>query len=194
MEIILKHHYFGFSDPFLYLPDFDSLKYTEWFILVFETQMNHFMDEQKLQISMDQVFLILDTERLLSGLPRAFSSPRWTAPALSACPGRRGVPSLWSFLWPSSGSAQTGPHLSCTEDSTSGLTTPDEVSPAQHRGTGSPPSLPASHSAFDAAQDIVDFLGCECMLWAHLYFPIHQYPKSSLAWLCSILTSSSLYW
>jgi len=98
MEIILKHHYFGFSDPFLYLPDFDSLKYTEWFILVFETQMNHFMDEQKLQISMDQVFLILDTERLLSGLPRAFASLVWTASALLACPHRGGVPSLRSFL------------------------------------------------------------------------------------------------
>ena len=36
-------------------------------------------------------------------------------PALSACPHREGVPSLGSFLWPSSAHTPAGPHLSCTE-------------------------------------------------------------------------------
>ena len=54
----------------------------------------------------------LDTERLFSGLPAAFSSPGWAAPALSACPHRGCAPSLGSFLWPSSGCTPTGLCLS----------------------------------------------------------------------------------
>ena len=58
---------------------------------------------------------------------------------LSDCCHRRGVPSLGLFSWPSSGHATTGPHLSCTEDSTSGCSIPGETSPAQSRGAGLPP-------------------------------------------------------
>ena len=67
-----------------------------------------------------------------------------TTPALSACSHRRGIPSLGSFLWPSSGCAPTGPCLSCTEDSTPGYITPGEVSPAQGRGDHLP--HPAGHA------------------------------------------------
>ena len=47
---------------------------------------------------------------------------------LSASPCRRGIQSLGSFLWAST-SSPVGPHLSYTEDSTSGCSTPGEVSP-----------------------------------------------------------------
>ena len=83
----------------------------------------------------------LDIKRSLSGLPRALSSPGWTAPDLSACPHREGVPSIGSFLWSSSGCSLTGPHLSCTEDFTPRHSMPGEVSPAQSRGAESPPSI-----------------------------------------------------
>ncbi|KAK4810201.1 hypothetical protein QYF61_011795 [Mycteria americana] len=36
---------------------------------------------------------------------------------------------------------------------------------------------PAGHAAFDAAQDMVGFLGCECTLLAHVQLFIHQYPQ-----------------
>ncbi|KAK4830181.1 hypothetical protein QYF61_008972 [Mycteria americana] len=36
---------------------------------------------------------------------------------------------------------------------------------------------PAGHAAFDAAQDTVGFLGCECTLSAHVQLFIHQYPQ-----------------
>ena len=78
-----------------------------------------------------------DTERLLAGLPGAFSSPGSTAPAISACPHRESVPSLGSFLWLSSGHA---PQLSCTEDSTSGCSMPGKITPARSRRAGSSPS------------------------------------------------------
>ena len=55
----------------------------------------------------------LDTDRLLSGHLTAFSSSGCTAPALSACSHRRGVPSLGSFLWLSSGCAPAGLCLFC---------------------------------------------------------------------------------
>ena len=77
-------------------------------------------------------------ERPLSGLPGAFSCPDWTAPAPSACPCREGFPSLGSFLWLLSGSAPTGSHLYCMEDSMSGRSTPGEASPMQSRKAGSP--------------------------------------------------------
>ena len=43
---------------------------------------------------------LLHIERPLSGHLRTFSSPGSTAPALSACPHRRGVPFLRSFCGP----------------------------------------------------------------------------------------------
>ncbi|KAK4822221.1 hypothetical protein QYF61_011862, partial [Mycteria americana] len=36
---------------------------------------------------------------------------------------------------------------------------------------------PAGHAAFDAAQDMVGFLGCEHTLQAHVQLFIHQYPQ-----------------
>lgn len=56
-----------------------------------------------------------------------------TASALSSCPCRRCVPSLGSFLQPFSHRAPTGPHLSSTEDSTSGRSIPGEVSQCKQR-------------------------------------------------------------
>ena len=50
-----------------------------------------------------------------------------------------GVPSLGSFLWPSSGRSPTAPRLSCTEHSPSGCSAPGEVS--QHGAEGQIPSL-----------------------------------------------------
>lgn len=44
----------------------------------------------------------LSTERLQKRVTEAFSSPDGANPTLSAFPSRRGVPSFWSFLWPSS--------------------------------------------------------------------------------------------
>jgi len=40
---------------------------------------------------------------------------------------------------------------------------------------------PAGHVAFDAAQDKVGFLGCECTLVAHVQLFIHQYPQVLLS-------------
>ena len=41
------------------------------------------------------------------------------------------------------------------------------------------PLCPAGHISFDAAQDMVDFLGCEGTLLAHVQLPIQQYiPRS----------------
>jgi len=47
---------------------------------------------------------------------------------LSACPHSRGVLSLRSLLWPSSGRTPTNPRLSCTEGSTYGCSSPGEAS------------------------------------------------------------------
>ena len=35
----------------------------------------------------------------------------------------------------------------------------------------------ADHASFDAAQDMVCFLGCEGTVLAHVQLPIHQYPQ-----------------
>ena len=76
----------------------------------------------------------LDSEMPLSGPLGTLFSLGCTAPALSGCPHRRGVPSIGPFLWPSSGCTQTVLCLSCTEDSISGRSTPCEASPSQSRG------------------------------------------------------------
>jgi len=49
----------------------------------------------------------LDTQGLVSGLPGAFSSLGFTAPAVSF-PFKGGIPSLESFLWPFFGCTPTG--------------------------------------------------------------------------------------
>ena len=61
-------------------------------------------------------------------------SPGWRASVLSACPHRSGVPSLVSFLWPSSRQTPPGLCLSCTAARCGVLSTPGEASPVQSRG------------------------------------------------------------
>ena len=82
-----------------------------------------------------------DSGRLLSGLPGVFSSPGWMGPALSACPYRRGVSPLGSFLWPSIRCAPTSPCFSSNENFTFRCSTLGEVSPVQSGGAGPPPSI-----------------------------------------------------
>ena len=52
----------------------------------------------------------------------------------------------------------------------------------QHRAEGQD-HLPhsAGHTALDAAQDTVGFLGCEDTILAHIQLPIHQYPQVSFS-------------
>ncbi|PKU41108.1 hypothetical protein llap_8578 [Limosa lapponica baueri] len=38
-------------------------------------------------------------------------------------------------------------------------------------------SRPAGHASFDAGQDVVGFLGCQCTLLAHVEVLIHQHPQ-----------------
>ena len=59
-------------------------------------------------------------------------------PQFSAFLQRRGVPSLWSFLWPSSGPAPTGPCVSCAGHPRAGCRTPGGVSQKQSRERESP--------------------------------------------------------
>ena len=73
------------------------------------------------------------------------------SPALSLS-SQGGFPSLRSFLWPFYGCAPTAPYLTCTEDSTSGRSTPSETS--QPRGAD-PLPRPAGRAAPDAAQGTV---------------------------------------
>lgn len=123
---------------------------------------------------------LLDTERVLSGLPRAFS--------------RLNSPSSFSLSsqgrCSSSEHTATGPCLSCTEDSTSGCSNPDKVSPAQSKGAGSLPLLCWPW-----------FFGCSTRcgwlseLWMHIagsclacHPPVYASP------FCSVVLSPSLYW
>ena len=127
----------------------------------------------------------INTERLLSDLPRTFFSPGWTAPALSACPSRKGVPSLASFLWSPSRCASTCPHLSCTEDSTSVLHVWSHLCIAKRQG-----HLPClgGHSSFDAARIWLAF-GAAGTLLAHVQLASHQYPQVLLVGLLLVLSS-----
>lgn len=52
---------------------------------------------------------------------------------------------------------------------------------------------PAGHYAFDAAQDMVSFLGCKCVLLAHVELLINQHPKVLILRLHSIHSLPSLY-
>ena len=80
------------------------------------------------------------------------------------------------FLWSSLGCTPTGSYLSCTEDSTCGRSTPGEASQGRAEGQDHL-SQPVGHTAFDAAQDMVGFLGCEGTLLAHVQLPIHQHQQ-----------------
>lgn len=81
-------------------------------------------------------------------------------PQLSACSCRAVFHPSDHFLWPFSGRAPTG--LSCTGGSTSGHSTPHEVSPAQSRGAGSP-SLPCWPRCFGCSPGYSWLSG----LWRH---------------------------
>ena len=156
------HHLSGHSVPLPHHPCCKQLFFTSSRNLPFQSEtISPLSHHNRHSHRVCPLFFLqpsLDIERQLSGLPRAFSPPCRTAPALPARPHRGCVPSLGSFLWPSSGHDPTAPHLSCTEDSTSERSTPGEVSPAQSRREGSP--SPADHTS-DAAQDTVGFLGSE---------------------------------
>ena len=110
----------------------------------------------------------LSTGRLLEGLPRAFSFPGWTAPALSACPHRRCAPALGSSLWLSSGLAPTGPHPSCAEGCRAGCRTPGGVSLECSKGAGSPPSTCWPHfswcsSGYSWSSGLRGHIGGSCL-------------------------------
>ena len=86
------------------------------------------------------------------------------------------VPSLGSFLWPSSGCLQQVyispvlrvPHLAAVA----------QVRPHQHRVEEQDHlPHPAGHASFDAVQDTVGFLSREGTLLAHVHLSIHQYPQ-----------------
>ena len=127
----------------------------------------------------------LDTERLLSSHLGAFSSSDWTVPAHTACPHKRGVPCLGSFVRHSSGHSPTGLCLSCPENSTSGCSTPGENTPTHSRGAGSPPStcwpLFFFFFFFYPAQNMVSFLVCKGTLLANVQLVTPVPP--SLFWM-----------
>ena len=77
-------------------------------------------------------------------------------------------------MWLFSGHTLRGPHLSCTEDSTSGQSIPVEVSPAQSRGQDHLLCL-SDHAPFDAAQDTVGLLHCKATFLARVQLVVHQY-------------------
>lgn len=73
-------------------------------------------------------------------LPGAFFYPGCKTPTLSVYLHRRGVPALWSSLWPLSGLAPVGPYPSNGGDPRAEHSTPDELSQEQSRGAEWPPS------------------------------------------------------
>ena len=74
-------------------------------------------------------------------------------------------------MWPSSGRTPTAPCVSCTEDSTSGCSTPDKVSLFRAEGQDHLPH-PADHAALDAAQDTVGFRAARAQCWLmSIYHP-----------------------
>jgi len=58
---------------------------------------------------------------------------------------------------------------------TPGLDAVLQMVPHEGRIEGNDPlPLPAGHYTFDAAQEVVGFLGCKCTLLAHVKFFIYQ--------------------
>lgn len=82
---------------------------------------------------------LVDTGRLQKYLDGVSSS--LNNPTLSACFQGRGVPSLWSALWPSSGPTPTGPYLSCAGNPRARHSTLGRVWAEQSRAEGYNPSL-----------------------------------------------------
>lgn len=70
-------------------------------------------------------------------IPRVSSTLGWATATFSISPHRRAVPSLWWFLWSSSGPAPTHPCLPCAGGPRSA---PGEASPEWSRGGESPPT------------------------------------------------------
>ena len=98
---------------------------------------------------------------------------------LSAFPYRSAVPALWSFLWPSSGPAPTGPCLSCAGGSRAGCKTPAGVSQVQSRGVESPPSTCWPHCFWcspgcDWLSELRVYIASSCPI---LHTPISSSPS-----------------
>ena len=110
------------------------------------------------------------------GLPKAFSSPGWTAPTLSAFPHRRGVPALTTFLWPCSRPTPTAPCLSCVEGSRAGHRSPGGVSPERSKGAEPSPST-CWPRFFWCSHYIVCFLGFEHTLLGLAVLLTSQHPQ-----------------
>lgn len=67
-------------------------------------------------------------------------------------------------------------HLSCTEYSRAGWSTPDKVSQEWNRVQNFVPTL-AGHTSFYAAKDRLGFFGCRCALMVHDQLFTYQYPQ-----------------
>ena len=77
----------------------------------------------------------------------------------------------------SSGPAPTVPCVFCAEGSRAGHITPGGVSPERQNHL----PLPAGHSAWDAAQDVVGLLGCERTLVCHAELLVNQHSQVLLS-------------
>jgi len=71
----------------------------------------------------------------------------------------------------SSGPSPTAPCLSCAEDSRAGRRTLTRAEGQNHL------PQPAGHAAFDADQDVVGLLGCECTLVTHVDLLVNQHSQ-----------------
>ena len=96
---------------------------------------------------------------------------------------------LYHFLWPFSGCTPTAPCVSCTEDFTSGRSTPGEVS--QHKAEGQDDLL-ALLAMLVLRQLSIQLAFLDTVL-AHIQLSSTSTPRSFPAELRSILTSPSLY-
>ena len=133
------------------------------------------------------------TGRLLYGLPRAFSSPGWTAPVPAGFPHSRGAPALWSFLWPPLDPLQQVQvsFLCCglqswMQDSRWGLTRADQ--------RGRIPSLDLLATLL--LMQLRMRLACWAVsthCWAVLSFSSASTPKSFYSGLLSVLSWPRLY-
>jgi len=91
----------------------------------------------------------------------------------------------------SSECAPTGPHLSCTEDLTSGHITPGEVSSRQGRVKGQDHfPQPAGHASFDAALFVFWAVKADC--WLMSTSPFTNTPKAFSSMPCSVSTGTRI--
>jgi len=92
----------------------------------------------------------------------------------------------------SSPPAPTGLCLSSAEGSRAGHRTPRGSQQSGAKGQNPLPQ-PAGHTAGDAAQGMVGFLGCEHTFLGHAELIVSQHPKSFSPGLLSFHSPSSLY-